>query len=271
MIREKPRKTSLLLIFTCLWAFTSGCNPGETCENGGYYPTAEEELLSKIIIRHFIQNEGDLRKYMSYDKALLKTPNPTLIRLSFHMNMQKSDGCLDETNNFANGLQNITHRIGLYYELFEKTHKLMKDVHTYVNLNGWDGTDISKAAERECARRTWNQATQKLCLATCDTVEEQVTEFCHGKLSAWRRTGFENLVLNLGDEIFWQTLGFKIPEEECEWCDNQRMESFTTAVYQGVRTARFFYTTHCLQLKTILLETTYGTRLVPRARISKIN
>ena len=65
----KSALISFILVSNAVFA----CQPGEFCENGGYKPTPEEELLSKIVIRHFIQNEGDLRAFLPYDKALIKT------------------------------------------------------------------------------------------------------------------------------------------------------------------------------------------------------
>ena len=89
-----------------------------------------------------------------YDEALVKSAAPHAIRLAFHLNMDESNGCLDQTAKFSNGLQQFTNKIDANYELFTLMYDLIQQVNVLEeNTAGWDGTSWSKVSEAVCPRK----------------------------------------------------------------------------------------------------------------------
>ena len=108
-----------------------------------YVPEVEEELLATIIIRSFFKNEETYRFFLPYDRALVKSAAPHALRLAFHMNMGKSDGCIDMTNSFSNGLQNFTTKVEENHRMYSKIRELFRNVYIADHSKKFNGSDLS--------------------------------------------------------------------------------------------------------------------------------
>ena len=196
-------KLHLFLLIFIPSCFSGTYQPRST-PSQPYKPSPQEELLARLLIRTLVKQETTFREFLPYELALVRSPTPLFIRSAFHMNTVSSDGCLDQNVKFNAGLQNVTDHIDAYYQLYATVYSLIQEVHQNKNSTGYDGTNFSKAAESECKRRNGNPV---LCIAQCDTVEEQATNDCIGKLHLWNRDGWRALIVErIGDDLLKSSL-----------------------------------------------------------------
>ena len=129
-----------------------------------YIPEPEEELFAQLLIRRLFNHEQRYRFFLPYDRALVKSVAPHALRLAFHMNMEKSDGCVDMTNPFSNGLQNFTKKVEQNHILSKKLFKFMRAINLIETSGQINGQNIDpeiseyhenmfKLSERECNRK----------------------------------------------------------------------------------------------------------------------
>ena len=97
-------------------------------------PNPEEELLATIVIKTLFEHEETYRYFLPYDRALVKSVAPHALRLAFHKNMGKSDGCVDMTNKFSNGLQNFTAKVEENHMFYQKMYQAHLFIEVFIGM-----------------------------------------------------------------------------------------------------------------------------------------
>ena len=189
-----------------------------------FFPEVEEELLATLLIRKLFKNEETYRYFLPYDRALVKSVAPHALRLAFHMNMDKSDGCIDMTNSFSNGLQNFTTKVEENHNLYKKIFRVLQEVSNVENtgklLNGTEideinFTNLFKVRERECNRNS-NFPNILKCAQACRELIDQNTTACRGKLVAWQKSGFIDYLSERFESAEFVKTGFLIDADTQE-------------------------------------------------------
>ena len=141
-------------------------------QNDHIYPKIDF-FLPKI--RNFNLRIKTTLYFLPYDRALIKVVAPHAMRLAFHMNMGKSDGCIDMINPFSTGLQNFTTKVEENHKFYQKMFSTLKNVYeaeqtgflngTGITLTNPETADLHKVSERECARNRGDD--KELCSWNC--------------------------------------------------------------------------------------------------------